>query len=220
MPKRGYGEGSIYKNSKTGKWVGQYKVGNKRKSIYGNSKKEIAERLNEILSDIRSYKYVDKSNKTINQILDRILKEQEKNNKIKPSTVYRNKQDQAIISRMYISDMPIQDVTDDQISDCLSDLIYDYSNSSIDKVYMKLARVFLRASTRGIIKRDPFAIKGNIEKPKSMKKDRKVGTLTLEEEQKLRKQIKEKDYGQIGDIVTIALNSGMRCGEIAGLRRR
>ncbi len=95
---------------------------------------------------------------------------------------------------MYISSLPIQKVTTDDINECLLDLTTDYANSSIDKIYMKLAKIYNKAYRMGVITEDPFSIKGEIEKPRSKKPDKKVEALTLEQEKAFREQLSKKNY--------------------------
>lgn len=143
--------------------------------------------------DVRNNKSIDKSKVTINHIQDLLLENESKQNLIKESTQVRNKQTALVISKMYIADMPIQKVSVDQIEDCLTELIDNYSNSSIDKTYLKLAAIFRKARKIGIIKEDPFA-EGDVTKPKSKKEDRKVEAFTIEEQQAFMKQLASKEY--------------------------
>ncbi len=75
--KRGNGEGSITKR-KDGRWVARYTVhtakGPKRKSIYGRTRQEVAEKLAKLLSERTEGIVYDDENTTVGEYLDRWLK--------------------------------------------------------------------------------------------------------------------------------------------------
>jgi integrase len=75
--KRGNGEGSITKR-KDGRWMARYTVhtakGPKRKTVYGKTRKEAADRLARVLSDRTEGIVYDDENTTVDEYLDRWLK--------------------------------------------------------------------------------------------------------------------------------------------------
>ena len=74
MSKRGNGEGTIYFSEKLNKWVGQFTAGRKndgklnRKSVYGNTRKEVKEKITKALADVQTKTFVNKTNITISQL--------------------------------------------------------------------------------------------------------------------------------------------------------
>lgn len=216
--RRSYGTGSIYPNKRTGGYTGQYMFNGKPKYVYGATKREVEEKLQENLVNIRTKRYIESNDMTIMQLLKIIAAEEENANIVKESTIVRNRQTVKIIERMYIAYMKIQDVTAPQINECLAKLINDYANSSILKVYMKLSEAFNKAVLLKILPISPFMIKGNIIRPKSKKPVRKVEAFTLEQQQKIASQLKEKDY-KYSLAFWIMLETGMRVGECLALRR-
>ena len=83
MAKRGNGEGSIYYSEKLKRWVGQFTYEGKRKSLYGKTRAEVKDKLNKELVNICENKFVDKSNYTLCDMInkynddDRILEYKE-----------------------------------------------------------------------------------------------------------------------------------------------
>ncbi len=51
MGKRGNGEGTIYQDERTGRWIGQATIQGKRKSLYGKTYKEVQAKLRTLLAD-------------------------------------------------------------------------------------------------------------------------------------------------------------------------
>ena len=215
--RRGNGEGSIFHDLKRNRWAGQYTANGKRKTIYAKSRQEIQEKLQKQLVNIKENKYIDRSNITVQNVMDILLEEIEKANIVSDSTLLRKKKAGEIISKMYIANLPIQQVNAVQINDCLLDLV-NYSNSYISKIYMLLGNVFNKAVLLGLIPQNPFSIKGNIIKPRSKKPDKQVEALTVEEQKAFMEQLAKKDY-KYRDIFYVLIETGMRIGEVLSLKR-
>jgi len=135
--RRGNGEGSIWEDKKRNRWMGQYTANGKRKTVYAKSRQELQAKIQKKLVNIKENKYIDKSKLTINDIMEILLEEIEKANIVNENTLLRKKKAGEIISKMYIANIPIQQVNPAQINDCLLELT-SYSNSYISKIYMLL----------------------------------------------------------------------------------
>jgi integrase len=70
--RRGRGEGSIYRR-KDGSWVAQYTVGDKRRYIYGKTRKDVAARLSKAIAERDSGLVYDSENLKVVDYLDRWL---------------------------------------------------------------------------------------------------------------------------------------------------
>jgi integrase len=70
--RRGRGEGSIYWR-KDGSWVAQYTVGDKRRYIYGKTRKDVAARLSKAIAERDSGIVYDSENLKVADYLDRWL---------------------------------------------------------------------------------------------------------------------------------------------------
>lgn len=185
--------GTIYYNSSLNKWMAQFTLNGKRKAIYGNTRAEVAEKMNKTLASISENTFIDKSLVTVSSILDLILEEQEKSNLVTENTLARNKQTAKVIKNMYIANMPIQKVSAVDINKCLLETV-NYSNSYIEKIHMTISSIFNKAMLLNIINMNPFLIKGNIIKPHSKRPDKKVDAFTIEEHKAFLKQLELKDY--------------------------
>lgn len=92
MPKRrGRGEGTIYRRP-DGTWVGQVSIGYdpatgklKRKSFYGKTRKEVADKIAQALQQIKDGTYLEPTQTTLGEWLDKWLTTYKKG-KLKPST--------------------------------------------------------------------------------------------------------------------------------------
>lgn len=223
MNKRGNGEGTIYYSEKLKKWVGQFTVGTKdngkidRKTVYGNTRKDVANKLIEKQQEVNSKKFINKSLITFENIATHLLEEQYKANLIIDSTYVRINATINLIKKTNLYKMPIQTITINDINTTLTSL-NTYANSTISKVYGMINTVLNKAILLNIIVNNPFTIKGAIIKPKSIKQDKKIDALTLEEQKAFIKEYK-KSNDEYKDILYILLFTGMRVGEVLSLKR-
>ena len=216
MSKRGNGEGSIYYSEKLKRWVGQYTYNFKRKSVYGKTRIEVKDKLNKALVDIVDSKYVDKSNVTLIELVDMVIEEKLKSNKITENTYSRYINTRAnIVELTDLANRPVQKITFKDINRTLLDLTI-YSNSQITKISQMIRRAFDKALILNIINSNPYNVKGLINIPKSDKKDKKIDALTIEEQQEFVKEL-EKGYDAYTNVLYVALYTGMRIGEILAL---
>ena len=92
MAKRGNGEGTIYYSEKLNKWVGQFTAGRKadgslnRKSVYGNTRKEVKEKIVQKLSEYQKGIVINKNDITVYQLGLELLETKIKTNKIKETS--------------------------------------------------------------------------------------------------------------------------------------
>lgn len=130
MGKRGNGEGTIYYNENLKRWIGQYTYNGKRKSLYGKTRTEVKDKLNKALVDIVDNKYVDKSDFTLIDIINKNIEEQFNSNKISEVTYKRKLDTKKIIENSNISNIKIQKLNSSTINDFLISISH-YSNSVI-----------------------------------------------------------------------------------------
>ena len=185
--------------------------------MYGDSRKEVSEKMHKKLISVTENKFIDKSKLSINNLLEIMFDEESKANAIAESTLLRKKGTGNIISKMYIADMPIQKVNVYMVNECLLNLAH-YSNSYISKICMLLGAVFNKAVLLQILDVNIFSLKGAVIKPRSHKKDAKIDALTVEEQQLFIQQLAKKDY-KYKDIFYLLIHTGARVGEILSLRR-
>lgn len=197
MSKKGNGEGTIYYSEKLNKWIGQFVIGRKdngklnRKSVYGNTRKEVKEKMTKALAEVQSKSYIEKNDITLLEIIDLLLDESLKANKIKETTYSRNLQTKKIIEKSPIANLPIQQINRNQINQALSSLT-NYANSTIEKTRILIRQAFNYAMLNEYINKDPFAIKGAVLKPVSQKKDKEVIALEIDEQKSLLQELEKR----------------------------
>ena len=147
MAKRGNGEGTIYYSEKLNKWVGQFTAGRKadgrinRKSIYGNTRKEVKEKITKSLADVQNNIFVDKTDITIYELGKHIIDTKLETNTIKASTYNTWLYPLTKIKESNIADIKIQKITTNNIQDFLNSCKC-LSNAYIEKICILLNLIF------------------------------------------------------------------------------
>lgn len=220
--KRGNGEGTICFKESRNKWMGQVSVGkgpdgkNIRKTIYGDTRREVKEKIDKLLSKIQAGN--DLTNKyTVVEIAEQIRELKYSTNTIKRASYIRLGETIDIMRRcLPFANLPIQKVDRNMINSQVTALT-TYSTSVITKVWQQLQGAFNEARIREVLSKNPFEIKGYIIKPKSVKQTKIIDALTIEEERRFVKEL-DKGYDQFSIVFYIAIYTGMRISEILALK--
>ena len=221
MAKRGNGEGTIYYSEKLKKWVGQFTIGRKsngrlnRKSVYGNTRKEVKEKITKALAEVQSQTYIEKNDITLIQLAREIIEDKKDRNEISSNTYKRATYTVKYIENGKIANMPIQKITAKDIKDYLKSVTI-YANSTIEKIYQLLGQTFRRAIERDYIIKNPMLFE-EVRKPKSDKLDKDVTSLSIEEEKKLLDILSSQKSPYI-NIILLMLFTGMRIGEVLAIK--
>ncbi len=216
MKKRANGDGAVYYNEAKKKWVGQITLGydengsRKRKTVYGNTKSEVKQKLKQIEIGVFTGEFVDKSNITIYQLAKQILNDDFNSNFIKENTYYRHIETLRRLKDIY--NTPLQKATELQIKAFLLKE-QNYSQSTIDKEYRLLNKTFKEAVKKGIIAKSPMV---DMKKPKTTQKREKTRALTIEEQNKLLNVLLTEDIKYSHQLL-LSMLTGMRMGEINAL---
>lgn len=232
---KGNGEGTIYKSSKTGLYVGQYVVNGKRHSVYQKKSEkntDFKKRFTDILSSINQNTYIEKNNISLYDILNNYIENKNKTGITSDRTHLRDKENLKLLEKCCNNFIykPIQKVTTIEIKKALPNfieletvtkknekVIKIYSQNVIDKLYMLLNKGFKIATSERII---PYNFMDNeaIKKPKSKKQTEKVEALTIEEEQKLIRILKNSNF-KYKNIILLTLFTGLRIGETLAITK-
>lgn len=221
MAKRGNGEGTIYYSEKLNKWVGQFTAGRKadgklnRKSVYGNTRKEVKEKMTTALSQVQTKSYIEKNDITLIELATEIVEDKKETNEISPNTYKRATYTLNYIRNGDIAYMPIQKIKAKDIKDFLKTVTI-YANSTIEKIYQLLGQTFRRAIERDYIIKNPMLFE-EVKKPKSDKLDREIVSLSIEEEKKLL-NVLSSQTSPYKNIILLMLFTGMRIGEVLAIK--
>lgn len=223
MSKRGNGEGTIYYSEKLNKWIGQFTAGRKadgrlnRKSVYGNTRKEVKEKMTNALANVQQGLFIDKKDITFKELIENYINYKYDTNQISDRSYLRNQETlkQIIKCDNVFANKPIQKITTQDIKHFLTTITI-YSDSSIKKMYSMMNKAFKIAVSEKYIIFNP-ANSELIKKPNSDKENKKIEALTIEEQKKL---ITILDLSKQYDlIILMQLYTGMRIGEVLALKK-
>lgn len=215
---RGNGQGTIYKSSRTGLYIGQYVTNGKRHSVYQKKNEKIGDfkkRFNDILSSINTGTYIEKTNETFIDILEKHIAQKYNDGTVGESSYLRdiytvNQIKNTCNNFIY---KPIQKITADDIEES-KQYIRQYAQSSIDKIWRLISKVFKLAVSRRKIIYNPMDDE-TLTKPISLKETLDVEALTINEEKKLREILNsDKKEHKYRNIALLQLDTGMRIGEV------
>ena len=211
------GSHTIYYVENKKHWQGQICIGFKedgrpnRKSVYGKTRKEVADKIKQIEYGIHTGTFTDKSEITIYHLAKQMIDESYNLNEIKDSTYFRHLSTLKGLEPIY--NTPLQAATVMQLKDFMLKQIW-YSQSTINKLHQMLKATFKEAMKRKIITENPM---DDVKKPRSRKKKEKVRALTVEEQKRLYEVLTTEDINY-SEQMLISMLTGMRMGEINALQ--
>lgn len=217
----GNGEGSLFYSPALECWCFQYFHRGKRKSMKqknGEKPSDFKKRVSELKLMLGKGTYIEKSNETFMQILERHIEQKYKDNLIGDSSYTRDLDTKKQIQKTCgnFVNKPIQQIFVEDIEDA-KDKIREYSNNSINKIWRLLYKTFSIAVSRRKITFNPMNDE-TLNKPISKKETKKIESLTVQEEKKLIECLNSNNINsQYRLIILLQLNTGMRIGEILAL---
>lgn len=217
--RKGNGEGTLTFHKASNRYMAQYVVNGKRKTIYqkkDETKTQFKARFTKVLNEVNNGLYIEKNVKTLKEVIKEYI-----NNKINSNTISERTYLIYILTLNEIEktcpdiiDMPIQKIT---VYDIRKNLPYltKYSNSTIDKIYGLMFKAFKIAISDRIIIFNPMDNE-NIIKPKSDIPNKQIEALTIDEQKKFI-SILNKEEHKYKYILLLQLYTGMRIGEVLAL---
>jgi integrase len=220
---RGNGEGTIVKR-KDGRWMGAVTVGTDpetgkpdRKFIYGKKRKEVARKMTELKQKLFDGSYVKQSEIKLGEWLTRWNEGRKSQVAYKTYRSYKIWMDKHIIPEL--GDVKLKDLKARQIQNLLNKKIErrspdndkGLSVNSVKHIYATIHTALNQAVKEQLIVRNVAA---SVSPPKKQE-EKKLQTWTKEEVNKFLAQAKKHKYFI---IYYLAVNTGMRRGELIGLK--
>lgn len=159
-------------------------------------------------------KIITKSNKTIADLVESVLKEDFKLGKIKQATFKRKNDTLKKLQKEKFTNIPIAKVKREDIIKYLESL-KQYSKSTIKQIYELICMAFGQATYENIITDNFMTGWKRVEKPKSEYKSHHRKSLTIEEQKKLVDYLNSVKYEKCHKkyLFLLLLTTGVRIGE-------
>lgn len=222
--KRGYfmrqkpdkGENIYYR--KDGRWEGRYAIGRKSNGrlkygyVYGKSYQGVRDKLLPLKQQSdRMIELYGKSLMTYSEWIDQWKKEIRKTIKISTFSDYCYKLSRYLLP--HLGNVPLYQVTSERIQEMIDYFIEErLSPNSIQIIVCLLKKTLNDAKKQDLLYKNPCEM---VQLPK--RKTQKVRALTIEQQRTLLEVVDNSDDDK-DQAVALALNTGMRIGEIAALR--
>ncbi len=221
--RRGNGEGTIFEDTKNKRWIGQYVFGISpegktiRKSVYGKTKKEVLNKLNDIKYKINNGTYVEKNGIELVKIMEDIREEKFASNTISGGQYARLKWTINKIKNSKLGNMKIQDITKNDVQEFLNSL-KDLSDSYIKKIYEQFVQAYHRAEIKKYITYNPMY---EVIKPKSNKQTKIVEALDINVQKSFTEYLNKVNIQNepYKNIFLIQMYMGLRIGEVLALSK-
>lgn len=122
-----------------------------------------------------------------------------------------------VINKSEVAHKDINDITSEELQEYFNTLTY-YSNSYISKIIEQFSQAFKYAMNKGFLLSNPMY---DTIVPKSIKKDKVIRALDIEEQQKLTDYLinSSTDYEPYKNAFLIELYMGLRIGEVLALKK-
>ena len=221
MSNRNKGEGTIYFSESRNQWIGQFTktlAGQRiRKSVYGNTKQEVSEKLLDLRIQMKDIDLIKEKGIPIIQIMESIRDRKYSANKIKEGQYKRITDTINKIKQSNIGNLNIKDITSDDIQEFLNNN-KNLSNSYIKKLYEQFNQAYEYALRNKYINENPMY---DVIKPTSNKKDKEVRALTITEEKELSDYLLSTTLknDRLKNVYLIQMYMGLRIGEVLALNK-
>lgn len=213
--KRGQGEGNIRQRT-DGTWEARYTVGvdengkQKRKSIYGKTRKEVAEKLAKVINEINTGIYIEPCKITIKQWMYDWL-ENYKKHEVKPKTLEGYYNNIRLHIEPELGSIHLKDLRPEQIQSLYKKMQdKGLSPRMVELVHVTLHAALKQAMLNDLIHKNPTEA---TTRPKKQQKEKQIWD--LKQQQQFMKSIKGHE---LEAAFTLGASLGLRIGEVCGLK--
>ncbi len=212
--RRGHGEGTIYRRESNGLWVASVDLGyvngkRKRKSIYGKTRREVAEKLKGVLHEQQQGRPVAADRQTVGQFLDRWLA-----GDVKPTKAPKTYASYAETVRVHLvpslGRITLAKLTPEDVQVLLSSKTATGLSPTTVRYIRTVLRIALgRAEKWGLVARNVAAL---VDPPRAVRTE--VRPLTVDE---ARTFLGAVEGDRLEALYRVAISVGLRMGEALGL---
>ena len=217
MATKGNSEGYVYFNKQRKRWNAQYseydvKTGNiKMKTKSFKTEDEAKIYLKNIMYQKENPLFIEHNGIPICEIMKSNLRLKSDTNQISKAQYNRVSRTIEKLEKTPLGQKNIDDINSNEIQEYMNSLV-ELSNSSINKVYQQFNQAFKIAINKGYLMKNPMI---NVIKPRSIKEDKIVRALTVEEQQAFTEYLLNRNISncKYRNVFLIQMYMGLRVGE-------
>ena len=221
MSSKGNSEGYVFFNKQRKRWNAQYseydvktgKMKIRTKSFL--TEQDAKKYLSTIMYQKENPLYIEHNGIPICEVMKANLKLKLDTNQITPTQFGRVSRTIEKLEKTPIGKKNIDEITSNEIQEYINSM-KNLSNSSISKIYQQLNQAFKIAINKGYLMQNPMI---NVIKPRSLKQDKVVRALTVDEQQTFTDYLLNKDIKtcKYRNVFLIQMYMGLRVGEVLAL---
>lgn len=207
---RGKGDGSIFQRSNTGKWVASITLPDgKRRTFYGGTRDEVRTKLHDAQENVKKSLPIPHARLTLGEFLDRWLREVVAQ-RVRPSTLSRYELDVRLHLKPTLGGVKLVELTPQKVQKLITDL----STAGLTPNSVRNCRAVLRSALAQAEREG--AIARNVAKLVTLPRHERQQVVPITPA--VAKAILAAFKGdEFESLVTVALATGMRQGELLGL---
>ena len=221
MATKGNSEGYVYFNKQRKRWNAQYseydvKTGNiKMKTKSFKTEDEAKIYLKNIMYQKENPLFIEHNGIPICEIMKSNLRLKSDTNQISKAQYNRVSRTIEKLEKTPLGQKNIDDINSNEMQEYMNSLV-ELSNSSINKVYQQFNQAFKIAINKGYLMKNPMI---NVIKPRSIKEDKIVRALTVEEQQAFTEYLLNRNISncKYRNVFLIQMYMGLRVGETLAL---
>ena len=219
---KGNNYGSVYFNKNKNRWMVDYYIYDREKNKEIKKHKIVKSEKDgkDFLSSLQNQKgnelFIENNGIPLNQLMRMNLKRKFDMNLITETQYSRVEKTIIALEKQDFVKKNIDDITSMEIQDYINSFI-DHSNSYLRKIMEQFRQAFNYAQNKGYLTRNPMV---DVIKPRSLKKDREVRALTVEEQEKFTNYLMSKTIEEEPNknAYLLQMYCGLRIGEALALR--
>ena len=221
MATKGNSEGYVYFNKQRKRWNAQYseydvKTGNiKMKTKSFKTEDEAKIYLKNIMYQKENPLFIEHNGIPICEIMKSNLRLKSDTNQISKAQYNRVSRTIEKLEKTPLGQKNIDDINSNEMQEYMNSLV-ELSNSSINKVYQQFNQAFKIAINKGYLMKNPMI---KVIKPRSIKEDKIVRALTVEEQQAFTEYLLNRNISncKYRNVFLIQMYMGLRVGETLAL---
>jgi integrase len=212
--KRGNNEGSISRRKDDGGWMGRYTLhttkGSKRRTVYGKTRAEAAERLTKAMADRDGGLFFDAGSLTVAEYLDGWLRDSVRDT-VRASTYERNEQIMRLHIKPALGKLKLKSLTPAHVQGLYRDrLDSGLAPATVHKVHVILHKALAQAVRWSLVPRN---VSESVRPPRPTPEE--MCPLSPEEARRL---LEAARGNKLEVLYVLAIHTGMRQGELLALK--
>lgn len=193
-----------------GRYMARFVYQGERYTFYGKNVKALAKKMQDKRYELEHGFYCKETNVTVEGWFEIWLKEY-KMNSVKAGTIEAYNQNFLLYIKPELGKRKLAQVRPEHIQRLLNDLSQKYAPATVSLTYIILSGMYKQALKNRLLTSNPITM---VIPPKKKQSKKKIRVMSMEEQKIFMEYSKDSPYY---DLYFVALNTGMRLGELRGL---